>query len=249
MNLKSIPVALLSPVLFFALLFVYTKVAGPLPLSVSSVVTQKTDTFSVSGEGKITVVPDIATVTVGVQTQGNTAKQVQNDLNQKINGVSSSMKQLGVDEKDIQTSNYNIYPTYDYTNSKQRITGYQASTNLIIKVRDLDKANTVVDAATENGANTISGISFDVSDKSKAENEARQKAFQEAHTKAEMAAQIAGFRLGRVINYSENSGGPIMVPMMARAEMAPSKDAGGATEVQPGSQEVTLTVTVSYEIQ
>jgi len=249
MNLKQIPVALLSPVLFFALLFIYTKVAGPLPLSVSSVVTQKTDTFSVSGEGKVTVVPDVANVTVGVQSQGSTAKQVQEDLNQKINAVSAAVKQLGIQDKDIQTTNYSIYPTYDYSSSKQRITGYQASTNLVVKVHDLDQTNSVVDTATEKGANTIGGISFDVSDRTKAENEAREKAFQEARSKAEMAAQIAGFKLGKVINYSESSGNQPIVPMMAKMDLAGRGGAAEATQVEPGSQEIVLTVSVSYEIQ
>lgn len=249
MNMKNIPVALLSPVLFFALLFVYTKVAGPLPLSVSSVVTQKTDTFAVTGEGKVSVIPDIAKVSIGVESQGPTAKQVRDDLNQRINAVSDAVKQLGIDAKDIQTTNYSIYPTYDYSNGKQRITGYQASTNLSITVRDMDKANTVLDTATDKGANTVGGITFDVADRTASENEARQKAFQEAHKKAEMAAQIAGFKLGRVINYSENAGGqpyPIMydkVALEARAQAAPG------AEIQPGSQEIVLNVTISYEIE
>jgi uncharacterized protein YggE len=249
MNDKHIPASILSPILFFALLFVYTKIAGPLPLSVSSVVTQKTDAFSVTGEGKVTVMPDIATVTVGVQTIGNTARKAQNDLNQKITAVSSAMKGLGIDQKDIQTTNYNIYPAYDYSGNRQRITGYQASTNLLIKVRDMDNINAVVDKATEQGANTIGGISFDISDRSKAEDEARQKAFQEAHTKAQKAAQIAGFRLGRVINYSEGTNQPVYPPGLLKAEVADGRSGGIPTKVEPGSQEIVLNVTISYEIQ
>src|SRR5260221_14511856 len=96
----------LSPILFFIMLFLYTKVAGPLPLSVSSVVTQKTDTFTVSGEGKTTVTPDIAVVSVGVQSSGSTVKKIQDDLNTRINTISGSIKGLGIDSQDIQTSNY-----------------------------------------------------------------------------------------------------------------------------------------------
>ncbi|MCX8008325.1 MAG: SIMPL domain-containing protein [Patescibacteria group bacterium] len=248
MNAKHIPPVLLSPVIFFALLALYTRLIGPLPLSVSSVVTQKTDTFSVTGEGKAIVVPDIAVVTVGVQTQESTAKQAQSNLNTKINAVSEAVKRLGIDEKDIQTTNYSIYPIYDWKQNTQKITGYQASTTLVIKVRDLDKANTVLDTATEQGANTIGGITFDVSDRSKAEDEARQKAFQEAHKKAQRAAQIAGFRLGKVINYAENTNQPIYPLPFARMQAAPEMQ-DAKTNVKPGSQEVVITVTISYEIQ
>lgn len=247
MNNKHIPATLLSPVIFFAMLFLYTKFAGPLPLSVSSVVTQKTDTFSVTGEGKVTVVPDIAIANLGVQTQGATVKQTQNDLNKKINAVSDAIKKLGIDEKDIQTTNYSIYPNYDYMDKFQRITGYNANATLLVKVRDMDNINEVIDTATAQGANTVGGISFDISDRSKAEDEARQKAFHEAFKKAQRAAQIAGFQLGRVINYSENTGNPPLYPMpMMRNAMA-EKDV--PTSIEPGSQEVTVTVTISYEIR
>jgi uncharacterized protein YggE len=248
--MKNFPIALLTPVLFFALLFVYTKAAGPLPLTVSSVVTQKTDVFASTGEGKVTAIPDMATVNVGVQAQGTTVKAVQDELNAKINAVTASVKQIGINASDIQTTNYSLYPTYDYSSSKQRITGYQASTNITVKVKDLDKTNTVLDTATQQGANMVGGISFEVSDKTKALNEARQKAVAEAKQKAELAAQAAGFRLGKIINYSESEGGLIYpVPMSAKAEALDSRGAGVPTQVQPGSQELQLTVTLSYELE
>lgn len=247
MNNKHIPATLLWPIIFFAMLYLYTKFAGPLPLSVSSVVTQKTDTFSVTGEGKVTVVPDIAITNLGVQTQGATAKQTQNDLNKKINAVSDAIKKLDIDEKDIQTTNYSIYPNYDYMDRFQKITGYNANATILVKVRDMDKINEVIDIATAQGANTIGGINFDIADRSKAEDEARQKAFQDAFKKAQQAAKIAGFQLGRVINYSENTGNPPFYPMPMIRSAITEKDA--PTSIEPGSQEVTVTVTISYEIR
>ncbi len=232
-------------VLFFLLLFAYTKLAGPIPFSLNSVVTTKTDTFSVSGEGKITMVPDIALVSVGVTAQGATVSRVQQELNTKINAVSDAIKKLGVDDKDIKTSYYNISPTYDYASGTNRITGYQANSNLAIKVRKIDNANAVIDAATANGANEVSGVSFDIDDKTKAENEARKLAVSDAKAKAEAAAGAAGFKLGRVINYSEGGGAPR--PLMYDTKALPV--AGGEpTQVEPGSSELTVTVTLSYEI-
>ncbi len=233
-------------VAFFVLLFAYTKLVGPIPFSVTSVTTQKTDTFNVTGEGKAMATPDIAVVNVGVQAQGSSVKEVQQNLNRNSNAVSDAIKKLGIDAKDIQTSNYNISPLYNYSQG-QRITGYQANTNLTIKVREIEKANSVIDAATANGANAVAGISFDVSDKTKAENEARQKAVDEAKRKATDASRIAGFTLGRIINYSENFGNePRPVPMMAKAD---SSGGGIPTQVEPGSTEIRVSVTLSFEIR
>ncbi len=234
-------------VVFFVGLFLYGKFVGPIPFSVTSVTTQKTDFFSVTGEGKATQVPDVATVNVGVQSQGNSVQQVQQDINQKINAISDAIKKLGIDAKDIKTSNYNVSPMYDWRVTPQKITGYQANTNLTVTIRDVAKANSVIDAATANGANTVSGVSFDISDKSKAENEARAKAVASARKKAEDAAKIAGFKLGRVVNYQENFGGvPRPIPMMAKAE---GLGGGAPTQVEPGSNEVTIQATLSFEIQ
>lgn len=233
--------------LFFIALFVYTKLAGPIPFSVTQVTTTKTDTFSVTGEGKVSMPPDIAIINAGVQAQGATVKTAQDQLNKSINAVSAAVKSAGVDAKDIQTSGYNINPTYDYQAGGQKITGYQAASNLTIKVRNIDKANSVIDAATGAGATTVGGISFDVDNKTKAQNEARQKAVADAKSKAENAAKIAGFTLGRIINYSEDFGGfPRPIPMFAKAETA---GGGVPTQVEPGTNEITVTVTLSYQIQ
>ncbi len=239
---------ILSLIVFFVSLFLYTKFAGPIPFSITNVTSNKSETFTVTGEGKVSVKPDIATVNVGVQATGTTVKEVQDNLNKNINAVSAAVKQLGVDEKDIKTSNYNMYPTYDYTSNRQRITGYQASSNLTIKVRDIEKANSVVDGATGAGANTVGGISFDVDDKTKAEDEARKLAVGDAKSKAQLAAKTAGFTLGKIINYQESTGGNRIIPMYAKAETG----LGGATaptQLETGSTDITLNVTLSYEVK
>lgn len=191
--------------------------------------------------------PDVALVTVGVSANGPTVKTAQDQLNGAINKVSQAIKQLGVEDKDIQTTNYSINPSYDYLTAPQKITGYTASSNLSIKVRQIDKVNAVIDSATQNGANQLGGVTFDIDDKTKAENEAREKAVSEARKKAEQAAKIAGFKLGRIINYQENFGGyPGPVPLPYRLESADSKSV--PTQVEPGSNELRVTVTLSFEI-
>lgn len=234
-------------VVFFLSLFAFTKLVGPIPISLSSVTTTKTDTFSVTGEGKVTMIPDIAVVSVGVAAQGATVSQVQQQLNSKMNAISNAIKRLGIDDKDIKTTNYNISPTYDYTNPTQRVTGYQANSTLTIKVRKIDSANSVVDAATANGANQVGGISFDVDDKTNAENQAREQAVADAKSKAEAAAKAAGFTLGRIINYSEGGGATPRPIMMDKASL-PMAGGGAPTQVEPGSSELSVTVNLSYEI-
>lgn len=231
---------------FFLLLFIYTKLVGPIPFSINSVTTAKSATFDVTGEGKAVSRPDMAAVTAGISTQANTVKSAQDQINNVMNRVSEAVKQAGVDAKDIQTTNYSIYPTYNYSDGAQKITGYSARTTILIKVRNLDKVNDVIDIATSSGANQISGITFDLSDKVKLQDEARQKAVEEAKKKAERAAQIAGFKLGRIINYAENfQGMPRPLPAMMEGVKAVGST---ATQVEPGSSEVTITVTLSYEI-
>lgn len=235
-------------IVFFIALFAYTKWIGPIPFSVNSTTTSKSDAFSVTGEGKATVKPDIAVINAGVMSQGATVKTAQDQLNSAINKVSAAVKNLGVDSKDIQTTNYSVNPTYDFRSDSQRVTGYTANTNLTIKVRNVDKVNDVIDAATASGANQVGGVSFDVDDKTKAENEAREKAVADAKKKASDAARIAGFTLGRIVNYSEDFGGiPRPVPMMAKAEGALQEVP--STQIEPGSTEITVTVTLSYEIR
>lgn len=233
---------------FFILLFTFTKLFGPIPFSVNSVTTTKSDTFQVSGEGKISAPPDVAFITVGIVANGATVKAAQDQINVSINKVSQTIKGAGVDQKDIQTTNYNINPNYDFREGGQRITGYSASTNLSIKVREIDKANQVIDLATANGANQVGGINFDIDDKIKLENEAREKAVADAKKKAENASKVAGFRLGRIVNYSENGGNqpyPVALRAMSVGEVEDNK----VTQAEPGSSEITVNVTLSYEIQ
>ena len=239
---------LLSIPVFFLSLFAYTRLAGPIPFTVTNITTNKSDSFTVSGTGKASAIPDIATTSVGVQTQGATAKDAQNELNTKINAISAAIKKLGIDAKDIQTSGYSVNPKYNYTNNKQTIDGYQAYSTVTIKIKDMDKANLVLDEATKQGATNISGISFDVADKEKSTNEARTIAVADAKKKAVDAAKIAGFSLGKIINYTESIGGqPYPVNMMRASTAGVAENVN--TNVEVGSKEISITVNLSYEVK
>ncbi len=249
-------------------LFAFTKLLGPIPFSMKAINSGVSDVFSMTGEGKATIKPDIAVVALGVSLQAPTVKEAQDLLNEKINKVTGELKKLGIDEKDIKTENYNIYPEYNPVSisepairpqsdiaitvvpskSDQNIRAYSASTNISVKVRDTEKVNQIIDTGTQNGANQVGGISFDVDDRSAAENEARMKAVEDAKKKAEAAAKVAGFKLGKIINYYEslNPYGPYGA---GYSGVASDLKEAIPTEIQPGSMEVVVSATINYEIK
>lgn len=247
--MRQFSVLLLAPIIFFISLTIYTKLFGPIPFAVNSVSTVKQDIFNVTGEGKLSVAPDVALISLGVQASGSTVKDVQGKVNSSENAVISAVKGLGIDAKDIKTTNYSINPTYDYSSSNQKITGYQANSTVQVKVRDLNKVNLIIDAGTGAGANQVGGVTFDIDDKTKVQNEARKLAVADAKTKAEQAAATAGFSLGRLVNYQEDFGGSIR-PMVAMSAGV-AKDSGPTppTQVEPGTNEIDVMVTLSYEIR
>ncbi len=246
---KLIP-AFLIIIFFFLAASVYSKLGNPLSFSVNSNVTNKTDTFTVTGEGTISVKPDIAYVSVGIQKNASTVKQVQTQINEVTNKIIAGLKSLGIDSKNIQTENYSINPNYDWASGTQKITGYTANSQLKIKITDLDKINDVIDSSTTNGANQVNNITLDVEDRDAAEESARKDAVAEATKKAETAARIAGFKLGKIIGYYESSNESNMVRPVAYSLKGAgvATDQAANTNVQTGSEEVKITVNLSYQI-
>ncbi|MBI2022484.1 SIMPL domain-containing protein [Candidatus Daviesbacteria bacterium] len=263
-------------------LFAFSRLVGPLPFKVIN--TGGNDIFTMSGEGRVTVKPDVAVINVGVDANAPTVKEAQEKINIVINGVTEAVKELGVEEKDIKTENYNVYPNYDFgkpiplsaeeaiPSSKSevasklkdavreisvspgapensKITSYNANASLRIKVRNLDKVNEIIDTATETGANQIGGVSFEVDDRSKAENEARMKAVEDARKKAKDAAKAAGIRLGKVVNYYESSNAPPFYGYGGEARMDVVEDGSYDTSIEPGSLEVVINATLNYEVR
>lgn len=247
---KTLP-AFLIIIFFFLVASLYSKFGNPLPFSMNSTVTNKSDIFTVTGEGTIAVKPDIAYVNVGIQKNATTVKQVQAQINEVINKVSDGLKKLGIDTKNIQTTDYSISPNYDWSSGTQKITGYTASTQLKVKITDLDKINDVIDSSTANGANQVSNITLDVDNRDAAEESARKDAVAQATKKAEAAAKTAGFKLGKVIGYYESSNDSNMVRPVAysaKTMAAGAVDQALNTNIQTGSEEVKITVNLSYQI-
>lgn len=262
--LRRITPSIIIILFFFVTLFIYTKIAGPIPFNINSVTTSKSDAFSVTGEGRVEAAADSATVRLGVVARAATAEAAREALNSNINRVIEQIEALGVPKSNIKTENFNIYPEYGDTrplpantpvSDQNRITGYNANTNISVmidseklanQVQPASLANKIVDAGTAAGANQVGGVDFQVKNKDEALNKAREMAVADAKKKAEDASRIAGFKLGNIINYSEGQGGGYPPVMAMKAEDARG---GSATNIQPGTNEITVTVTLSYEIR
>lgn len=214
------------------------------------------NTLSVSAEGKVKAVPDLATVTLGLITQGATAAEVQDQNSQKINRVIEFVKQQGINKDDIATSYFNIYPQQDYKDGRGTIIGYQANQTVTIKVHGVDKGTQglgkIIDGATNNGANEVTGVSLSFNNPDNLRQQARQQAIEKAKDKAAELAKVSGLKLGRVVSVSE-SGGPVPVPYYADMAMGRGGGGGGlglvAPNIEPGSQEITATITVVFEVK
>lgn len=222
---------------------VYFKWMGSLPISVTQ--TQKTSMFDVTGEGKVVVVPDQATLSMGVQEQGYNLKQVQEAVNKKMSELTRTLKEMGIESKDIRTTGYNYYPDYQNKNL------YTAYANVSVVVRDLEAVSPVMDLIGTLGLDDVSGPTFGLSDElmNKTVKEARSLAIDKAKSKAEELSQLAGMRLGRIVNVNE---GANRSPNYMVREAMPVSGGGmdlakTATPVEAGSSEVSVLVTLSYE--
>jgi uncharacterized protein YggE len=206
--------------------------------------------FTASGEGKVVVTPDMALVNVGVVTEAKSVQATIKENNDKMAKITASLKELGLDPKDVQTSSYNLYPNYYYpSNEPPVISGYRLDQGLTLKIRDLAKVDSVLGKATELGVNSIYGLSFTLQDDTKVKQEARAKAFEAAKDKASEMADAAGVKIGDILAFSEGGGATPPMPYYAK-DMAQGLGGGGYTpEVQAGSQEYTVYVNVTYEIE
>jgi uncharacterized protein len=246
---KNLKAPFFTVLFIFLGLFIYTKLAGPLPFYVYSVQTNKNDQFSTTGTGKATAVPDIATVSIGVTQTATTVEQAQEKMNQASKKITDALKKIGIEDKYIDTTNYSVNPDYEYS-VRQRITGYTATQNLEIQVKEASKINKVVDTATAQGANLIGGVNFTFSDElqKKLEEKARTQAVEDAKAKANSLAKASGIKLGRLINVDESNYSPMRAyAPVGYGEAKMDLETATPSNITPGEGTVNITVTLSYE--
>jgi uncharacterized protein YggE len=196
---------------------------------------------TVIGEATISVAPDAAMIRIGVSSQGKTAREAGEANAKQMTAVLAAIKGGGIAERDIQTSRLSLQPQYDPQKSgTARLTGFQATNQVMVRIREIDKLATVIDNAIAAGANEMSGIEFVVSEQSKLLDQARDDAIGDARRKAELYARAAGAKLGRVVSITEEGSTPPPRPMQAMR--------AGAVPIAPGEQTLRAVVTVSYEL-
>lgn len=221
--------------------------------------------FTVSGEGKVVAVPDVAELSFGVLTEGGkNLADLQKQNTEKINRVITFLKEQGIDAKDIKTQYYNISPRYQYFSCPpvpfplgvenfseirpcppSEIIGYSISQSVSLKVRELNKTGDILAGVVERGANTVSGPNFTIDDPIALQNEAREQAIKQAKDIAKSMAKAGGFRVGKLISIQEGFGG---FPIPLQFEKVYGGGLGGPA-IEPGSQEIAVNVTLIYEIR
>jgi len=219
-------------------------------------------TINVRGEGEVFAKPDIGSFSFSVRAEGEDAAVAQTKSAEAINAILAYLKEAGVEEKDVKTTNYNLYPTYNYGESRvcpwgqycppvdPVIDGYEVSQTVTVKVRDLDKSGDLISGVSGKGATDISGLSFTIDDESSLKAEARELAIAEAKEKAKQLADDLGVRIVRMVGFYEEEGYPMpYYGGYGGMEMSMSKDAMVAPSMPTGENTITSTVNITYEIK
>lgn len=209
--------------------------------------------IAVSGTGRVTVVPDIALVNLGVEVTRPSVADARAAAATAMDAVRASLKRNNIDDKDVATLYFSIQPQYGpfdapSASGTPRITGYSVVNQLSVKVRRIDDVSKVVDAAVAAGGDAarVQNVSFTVDKPEQFQSQAREQAVADARARAEQLAKLAGVKLGAARAVSETSGG---VPVDFAKLAVPATGAGDSTSFSPGQTEISLSVNVVYDIE
>lgn len=217
-------------------------------------------TITVSGNGEVIAIPDIATVSFSVVENAKTVAEAQIMSTKKMETVLASLKNLGIEDTDIKTTDYTAYPRYEYYSQsctqfscppgKQTLTGYEVRQTIMVKIRKIDDAGKVLGEVGEAGVSDISGINFMVDNEDEKIREARQMAIEDARSQAKELAKDLGVRLGDIVSFNESGVGYPM-PVYYAKDMAMGM--GGSGESSPqlptGENKIVSNVTITYKIK
>lgn len=214
--------------------------AGTTPAGVAA------NTVTASGAGTTQAAPDTAEMSFGVTTMSSNAKSALDEASKSAEQIASALKKQGIADEDIQTQDVSVYPQTVDQDGKQVITGYQASLNVRVKVRDIAKLGEVIAAANTAGANDISGPTFTIDDPAPARAKAIDEAVADARKTAEAMAKAAGKSVGEVLSMSSSDVSLVSGPMYSTSDMA-----GAAKDVpiEPGQLDITASVVVVFELK
>jgi hypothetical protein len=220
------------------------------PTTINQAAPDAVRSLSVSGVGQVKLTPDVAYIYIGVHTEGSGAAEAVADNNAQTQALVDALKAAGVEEKDISTSNFSIWPNTQYGPAGERLgTTYVVDNSVYVAVRDLDALGDLLESAIAVGANSINSIQFDVADKTAAMKEARDLAVADAKTKAEELAATSGVSLAEIQNVSYFDSGA--VPYFdGRGGGGGAEGAiASAVPIQPGQLTITASVNITYYIK
>ncbi len=217
------------------------------PLSQAEEPADRQRTIAVSGTGRVTLTPDLARISVGVQNDGEDAAAAVAENNQRTAEVIKTLGRAGIAEEDIQTTNFSIYPQEERDRDGKLISiRYVVNNTVQITVRDLEQVGEILDAVVSSGANTVAGIEFDITDRSAASENALKAAVADAQAQAEILADAAGVQLGSVQSISTLVTGGITPPFVRNEVVA---FAAADVPISPGQMEIVIQVQVIFGIQ
>ena len=205
-------------------------------------------TFSVEGYAKVSGKPDIATLTLGVETKADTVANAQKKNSETMNVIMAKIKALGIAEDDLQTQNYSVYENLIWDSSRQKTesAGWIVNQQLVVKVRDTSKISVVLETAGQNGITNIYGPNFTIDDPNKLKDLAREKAVADAMKKAAELQKQLGVRFSDVIGYSEwTDSGSYPYASYEKGGMGMG---GGAPDIAAGSIDVILRTSVTFKL-
>lgn len=206
--------------------------------------------LDISATGEVTRVPDLAIISAGVQTLQPTASAAIEENAARMERVRAALKRAGIDDKDIQTSTISLNPEYQYDQNKPpRLTGYRATNTVNVKFRDLKRSGAILDALVAEGSNQISGPNLTIDKPEAAYDEARVKAIAAGRARAELYARALGKRVVRLLTVSESGGYQMPPPMPVAYERGMAAQAVAKTEIDPGTQQLQVTLSMSFELQ
>ena len=204
----------------------------------------------INASGSVTRIPDLAIISAGVVTKATTASGAIADNAARMERVRAALRRAGIADRDIQTSSINLNPDYRYENNQPPVlTGYQASNNVSIRFRDIRNSGKILDALVAEGANQINGPSLTIDKPEAAYDEARTKALAAGRARAELYARALGMRVIRLLSVSEPGGFTRPPIAYAASDMVVSGSRVAKTEIDPGSQDLEVTLSMSFELQ
>ncbi len=233
-----------------ALALVLSACGSTAPTTINQAAQPVVRTLNVNGVGQIYLSPDIAYIYIGVHSESKTASDAVGSNKTQTSAVIDAIKKAGVDKKDIQTTNFSIYPSQQYSPSGQ-LTGtmYMVDNTVYVTVRNLDTLGSLLDDAVSAGANSINSIQFDVADKTQALKDARAKAVENAKAQAKELADVSGVSLGSIQSISFNESTPVPMYSAGKGGGGGAVAVDSTVPVQPGQLSVSVSVNMVYEIK